>query len=376
MSVITPFLRIPSTPGGRVLVLSASVGQGHEGAARELARRLVDRGIEVEVFDYLEALPWPVRRVLRDLYHPTVQYAPRLFDRIFRGLERRGWLQGLAHGVDELAASTIERRARAADVVVSTYPLASQTLGRLREQYRLPATAITYLTDPAAHALWCHPAVDVHLTATQATADDAARYGVDARVAGPLCSPQFSRTGRPRQAVREELGLPETAPVVLLSAGSLGMGAIPQTVIAASAHPQAWVVVLCGRNESLRRRLHTMPRVIPLGWREDVAELMASADVLVHNAGGLSFTEALVAGLPALTYLPIPGHGRANAALLEHAGVASWPRTTAHLVDAIERAQRAPRPATRPWPAGADPAAVIERILADRTPTARRASGF
>jgi len=46
----------------------------------------------------------------------------------------------------------------------------------------------------------------------------------------------------------------------------------------------------------------------------------------VHNAGGLSFTEALVAGLPAVSYRCIPGHGRANAAVLERAGLAPWAR--------------------------------------------------
>ena len=70
-----------------------------------------------------------------------------------------------------------------------------------------------------------------------------------------------------------------------------------------------------------------------LGWRDDVPDLMAAADVLVHNAGGLSCTEALVAGLPVVTYRPIPGHGRANAAVLARPGsqrgraaLSSWPR--------------------------------------------------
>jgi len=68
--------------------------------------------------------------------------------------------------------------------------------------------------------------------------------------------------------------------------------------------------------------------------------------VLVHNAGGLSFTEALVAGLPAVTYRPIPGHGRANAAVLERFGLAPWPRSREELAAALHehvRAGRTPR---------------------------------
>ena len=140
--------------------------------------------------------------------------------------------------------------------------------------------------------------------------------------------------------------------------------------------------MLCGRNGALRRRWAGDPRVTPLGWRDDVADLMAAADLLVRNAGGLSLTEALVAGLPAVTYLPIPGHGRANAAVLDRAGVAGWPRDPQQLADAIERlASSAPRPLPMPaWPAGADPAAVVvrevERARAGRRDTTARVSGF
>ena len=151
------------------------------------------------------------------------------------------------------------------------------------------------------------PDVDLHLTVTRATARDAARYGVTAEVAGPLCAPRFGHPER-RRALRAELGIPDDAPVALIGAGSLGLGDVPRTVAAILHHPRAHAVVLCGRNGGLRRRLAGDPRVTPLGWRDDVADLMAAADLLVHNAGGLSLTEALVAGLPAVTYLPIPGH--------------------------------------------------------------------
>ena len=41
----------------RVLIVSASVGAGHDGAARELAHRLERRGVLTETRDFLDALP-------------------------------------------------------------------------------------------------------------------------------------------------------------------------------------------------------------------------------------------------------------------------------------------------------------------------------
>jgi processive 1,2-diacylglycerol beta-glucosyltransferase len=356
-----------ASPSGRVLVVSATVGQGHEGAARELARRLRTRGVHVEVRDYLAALPRVARGVLRDLYRPTVQYAPMVFDSLFHGLEHDGPLRRTTDAVCRWAEAEVERWSRGADVVVTTYPLAGQTLGALREQGRIAAPTMTYLTDPAAHATWCHPAVDHHLTVTRATALDARRYGVDARATGPLCAPTFTRPDRPREAVRDELDLPPAAPVALISAGSLGMGDVPRTVRDLLAHPHLRVVVLCGRNSRLRRRLGRDPRVVALGWRDDVSDLMAASDVVVHNAGGLSLTEALALGLPAVTYLPIAGHGHANARLLAAAGIAPWPRDARELTAAVDDVVGAPERRARAWwPRGADPAAVVQGVLVSR----------
>ena len=179
--------------------------------------------------------------------------------------------------------------------------------------------------------------------------------------------PTFARAERSRDAVREELALPRTAPVALISAGSLGMGAIPRTVRDLLAHPRLRVVVLCGRNARLRRRLGRHERVVALGWRDDVSDLMAASDVLVHNAGGLSLTEALAAGLPAVTYLPIAGHGRANAEVLAAAGIAPWPRDARALAAAVEEVVGEPgRRDLAWWPRGADPAAVVQGVLVAR----------
>ena len=49
--VVPDPVREPVPGRGRVLILSATVGQGHEGAARELGRRLRSRGVDADVRD-------------------------------------------------------------------------------------------------------------------------------------------------------------------------------------------------------------------------------------------------------------------------------------------------------------------------------------
>jgi len=329
-----------STAGrtARVLVISGSVGAGHDGAADELITRLRGLGVRADRRDYLDAVPWFARRVLRDGYTLSVGYVPKLFDWMFVNLEHSGFVQRITLVLCFVARRKVKRWAHGYPVVVSTYPLASQTLGQLRESGALDAVMVTYLTDPAVHRMWVHPAVDHHFTVTEATSRMGRLvYRTPMRPVGGLVSTRFTERVSPerRAALRAELGLCPDRPAVLVVTGSLGLGDVVDAVREIAATGAAQVLVLCGRNRRLRAELAEVPGVVALGWRSDVPELMASVDVLVHNAGGLSVTEALTAGLPTVTYRPIPGHGTANAAILAEAGLAPWPKTPEELAEVV-----------------------------------------
>jgi UDP-N-acetylglucosamine:LPS N-acetylglucosamine transferase len=352
----------------RVLVISGSVGAGHDGAADELVSRLAKAGIAADRRDYLDALPRACRFILRDGYRLSVGYWPAFFDWLFANLERTGWVRWVALWLCRVAQRDVLRWVGDHDVVVSTYMLSSQTLGQLKEAGRIDATLVTFLTDPAVHRTWLHRAVDHHVTVTEATARmGELAYQTPMQAVGGLVSARFAEPVDParRQALRAELGLSPDGLVVLLATGSLGMGDVPNVVRSITSSGVGEVVVLCGRNDRLRKQLSAQPGVVALGWRDDVPELMAAADVLIHNAGGLSLTEALTAGLPAVTYRPIPGHGIANSQVLADAGLAPWPKNDAELVEAI-RKQAVDRGDPRHVVLHPDTTALVLRLLAER----------
>src|SRR4051794_1718585 len=180
--------------GPRVLVVSGSVGAGHDGAARELAARLATAGAFVDVRDYLTAVPRPLAYLLGEGYLSTVERIPGAFEFLYEQLERKGALWRVEAALLRCAVDRIARWVDdlEPDVVVAVYPPAVQTLGMMRSSGRLAVPVISYLTDPAAHVSWLHPAMDVHATVTEATARQAAEdYGVACTVAGPLVPAPF-----------------------------------------------------------------------------------------------------------------------------------------------------------------------------------------
>jgi hypothetical protein len=110
--------------------------------------------------------------------------------------------------------------------VVSTYPLATQALGRLKLAGLLHAGTVSVMTDPSIHPLCVASGIDLHLAQNdEATAVIWNGYGLPAVTYGPLVSPAF----RPRRGVADMLaarqthGLPLDDRLVLVAAGSFGV---------------------------------------------------------------------------------------------------------------------------------------------------------
>ncbi|MER6128771.1 glycosyltransferase, partial [Streptomyces sp. NPDC001795] len=325
----------PATrPSGRVTIVSASVGAGHDGAATELARRLAADGLVVDRYDLLDLLPAGLGRAVKGSYHRLLVRAPWAYQRIYSSTERAG---GGGPAARALLRAAEDRVLRAlppgTGAVVSTYPGASRVLGNLRLDGRLTVPVLTYLTDFSVHPLWVAAGVDVHLAAHAVPAAQARAVGAkDVRVCGPVADPRFRPCdAQERTRARARFGLPEHAPLALLVAGSWGVGPVRQVALELRDCGAAVPVVVCGRNEALAEQLRADGIEHAYGWVEDMPGLMHAADVLVQNAGGLTSLEAFAAGLPVASYRCIPGHGLTNAAALDEAGVAVWIREPAGL---------------------------------------------
>jgi UDP-N-acetylglucosamine:LPS N-acetylglucosamine transferase len=333
----------PPTPP-RAVIVSASVGAGHDAVAEELAARLEEAGVVVDRHDFLDVLPGPAGKILVGSYHGMLERAPWTWKLLYGSLDNHRGMSMQASLFTFLAG----RRMRAilpadTSIVVSTYPLASQVLGRLRKSGKVTQTVHTYLTDFSVHRLWTSGHIDRHLAIHQVPAAQAQEAGCGGvSVIAPVVDRRFTPvTPRLRRAARARLGLAQDARLALLVGGSWGAGEIERTVgDIEAADPGITCIVVCGRNESLRERLLAAGVRHAYGWVDDMPSLMHASDVLVQNAGGMTVLEAVAAGLPVVTYRSIPGHGLTNAAALDEAGVARWVRGQGELAAALNEAVR------------------------------------
>ncbi len=321
------------------------MGAGHDGAARELARRLADAGHDVEVRDLLLSGPLSIGNALRRGYEWELKHLPSAYDATYRFWRRAPWLCPV---VAWLVAGLAHRRLlrwvkeKEADVVVSTYPLATLALGRLRRQGRLHVPVVNFITDFGVHPLWVHKGVDLNLAVHEGPADmAAARTGRPSIACGPVVSEAFRpATPEERSLARARFGLGPYDRAVLIVAGSWGVGGVAET-LQAIADSRYVPVVVCGRDANLHQRLRVEAaklgaRAIVLGWTDRMPSVMSACDALVENAGGLTSLEAFRAGLPVVSFQPIAGHGKENTTAMAGAGVSRLADDADDLIDILD----------------------------------------
>jgi processive 1,2-diacylglycerol beta-glucosyltransferase len=300
----------------RALILSGSLGEGHQASAARLDEVLTSLGWSVRTLDAMDLLGRRAGRAGERTFRVMIA-AGGLYDAFHFAHLRSG--SRLAGGLDRLAAGRLvpavrrELAREPADLLVSTFPTGASAAARLARA-GAPVRTVVVCTDPVVHRLWVQEGTDLFLVTSWTALASVRRFlpAADVRVIGMPLRPEFHRPPA-KQAARTELGLPAEAPVVMVLGGGWGLGPIA-TVSAALARRGVHVLAVAGRNERVYRRLRrladTHPQIHPFGFTDRIAALISAADVVVSAPGAASCAEVRAVGRPLVLLDVLPGHGR------------------------------------------------------------------
>jgi len=213
----------------RVLILTASVGEGHDLPARTLAGQLQFEAPDVDVVieDGLRAMGRAF--VLVNERAPGVVFHrfQWLWDAAFLVFVKlrptRRLTQWLVRGVGSRGVLRLVETVRP-DVVVSVYPMTTEVLGGLRRRGRLDVPVVGAITDLAMMHYWAAPGIDLHIVTHPESIDEVREIaGADAMVQAVhgLTRPEFAAPCD-RAEARRALQLPAEGKLVLVSGGGWG----------------------------------------------------------------------------------------------------------------------------------------------------------
>jgi len=324
----------------KLMVLSASYGEGHQQAAYAVrdALAVLSPQTDVQIIDYMRSVHPVLDSVAKYCYLKSVRFAPALYGWFYKGTSQippssliQRQLNSL--GISDLAEKLAEYQP---DVVLSTFPTPAGVVSYLKQQGRTGIPLATVITDHAIHSQWIHPSTNMYFVGSNHVRNGLIARGMEPdtiRVTGIPVRPAFLQTFD-KATLQRKYGLRPDIPTVLMMGGAYGvMADINQICEELFQYPYSvQVIVVTGRNERMKAQLDTLlpTATNPVwvhGFVKEIYELMAVADLMLTKAGGLTISEALALQVPMLLYRPIPGQEVQNTKFLVRSGVAVLARS-------------------------------------------------
>lgn len=322
----------------RVLILSASAGTGHIRAAEALEKVCrVTEGIgETHHFDALTFTNKLFRDFYSKFYITLVRDAPTLLGWWYETSDEPWLTDKMRLMFDRMNTQPLVRMIGRLkpDITICTHFLPAEIISWLMMQGKVSTRLSIVVTDLDFHAMWLSRSFHRYFVALDETREHLRMMGLPegrVTVSGIPIDPAF---GEPFDAgaFRRAQGLRLDRPVVLVSAGALGVGPAEHVArILTLLRTPCQVVIVCGKREGLIDKVEARLKesgVKPhlsfktITYTDEMHNWMRASDLFVGKPGGLTTAEALACGLPFVVFSPIPGQEERNSDHLLEKGVA------------------------------------------------------
>jgi processive 1,2-diacylglycerol beta-glucosyltransferase len=329
----------------KVLILTASFGDGHNQVAYAVQEALDKRGATTKVVDYLEWINPILRKFTKVGLVQSVKKLPALYGAFYRYMAspRSSPLNRQLNHLGQ-AKMRICLEEFAPDIIACTFPTPLGVISELRAEgfTSIPVAAI--LTDYAAHRQWAHENTDMYFTATEEVKIELTSFGVarDKIVVTGIPVRSIFSLPMHRNMLRQKHKLNINQPLALIMGGGDGLFTSDcETIV---THENAQFVIVCGRNQRLYKRMQRLEseRIKVLGYVKNIHEWMAMSDVTITKAGGITVTEAMSMGLPMLLLNSIPGQEEKNAEYAVKSGAAILVHDVYSVLDFLDVIERTP----------------------------------
>jgi len=344
----------------RALFLISDTGGGHRSAANAITAALDEvrapYAFEHRIDDVAAHCSFPLTQLGLG-YSMALRYAPPVYGALYYATNGRRRYRALVRFCEPLYRERLRDLflSYRPDVIISVHPLLNHAALRARaDAHMLHIPIVTVITDLGkVHESWLTPEADAVVVPAREVYERALSRGVSPsrlRMLGQPISPKFDHVVGTKAELRDQLDLPQESFVTLLMAGGEGGGKLlPTTLALAKSGLPMHLVVVCGRNETLKAKLEemagalAMPMTI-LGFTNKIPELMRAADLLVTKAGPGTLAEANAAKLPVVVYDYVPGQERGNVDFVRENGIGDVAiNGTAEVVRAVRRLVNSPQ---------------------------------
>lgn len=332
----------------RVLILTASFGEGHNAAARALAAACdtAHGPGTARIVDAFALASPRLNELSRRIYLGLINRAPQIWSAIYAWLDRSSFFpRGLwffRHETGVIARLLAEERP---EVLCSTFPAYAFMLQRLAQRgVHLPPHFNIVTDSISINSLWWRVPCTGWFLPNEDSAAVLRRAGIaDERlhVTGFPVTSFFSDHSAEFSPADPVSAVPRILYII-----NSGTAHAEETVRRLLAETDWEITCAVGRDEALRQKFERLaagrarPAVF-LGWTTEIPRLLMTHHVVVSKAGGATTQEAIAARCPMIVNQIVPGQEEGNYELLRRHGIGALAETPEAVIDALKLAFRA-----------------------------------
>ena len=312
-----------------ILILTAKYGSGHMQAAKALATEFEKRGYYIVISDLIEESYPSISQMTQQLLIKSYIYGQTFYKWFYYGtnkINQKGLIQFSQYLGKKRLLQLIEEYQPF--FIVTTFPIHVAPMVIKKGRFSIPV--YTVITDYCAHPYWINSLIDHYFVASEEVKETVMKYGVSENkisVSGIPIRNDFE-TNQIDSTLYKRIKLVKSKPIITIFAGAYGvLKGVKELAIKLLQNPNNQVIVICGKNNELYKRLYPFLQEYPETFRlysyvNEIHELFSISSCLITKPGGITLSEACALKVPLILYRPIPGQELENAQYFQKNGAA------------------------------------------------------
>jgi processive 1,2-diacylglycerol beta-glucosyltransferase len=323
----------------KILVISASVGGGHNAAAAAVELYVKKHRVKdkVVVIDGLTTVSRFLSNFIIWSYKLIIKWFPSLFGVMYRVTNKKRNMGKFVFNFFFMMSKGLlpEIKAYNPDVVICTHPFVMEMVSALNKSKETNIPLITILTDYAPHQTWISDEVNAYITAHSGMVKPMVAMGAKEDVIHsfgiPVADVFFMDKNITK--LKDELMLKQGIKTITLMAGSFGVKDVFKVyndILSVDIDFQ--IIVITGKNKKLYNKFKNKIDKMKnkklddkntklIMFTKEVYKYMAVSDLLITKPGGLTVSESIASNLPIGVFKPIPGQEEENEEFLVKNGM-------------------------------------------------------
>ena len=309
----------------KVLIFTASAGNGHNSTANRIKEKFMQNNpdAEIKIVDLYKSYTSKFKAwIMENGYFLVCRYAIGIYNHFFKKSEKCTYetrdTAKINKTVEELEWGMLKTIYEyKPDLIISTYIFGAVALRNLKRVYNIPAKVVCMTLDYGISPYWecAAEGLDKMFITSQYMFDEFIKKGYTKEqlcISGIPVASKFSYPYNKLEA-RKILGLKDMFTLVVMKASFFPISERKLVKQLSKIDTPIQIVIINGKDKKSQNKIdkyikkyNIKHNVINIGFTNQIVEYFSGADLVLGKAGGLTTTECINVGLPSLILGKLP----------------------------------------------------------------------